>query len=79
EIFRILWAPAVAVAVVLGLVFFQPGLIGPSPYARVLDAKTSLNRVSVTPIQSKKAKVTVIWIEGLDYLPANPDILSDAG
>lgn len=76
--FRAFWAPALAVAVIVCVVFFQPAFRGGIHYADVIEAKTSLQRVSVTPFQSEKSKVTVIWIEGLDYLPANPNILQES-
>ncbi|MDZ4743769.1 MAG: hypothetical protein SGI98_10175 [Verrucomicrobiota bacterium] len=72
------WAPAFAILLVVCSVMLLPEFNHSQRYAKVLDARTSLDKVSVTPIQSKKSGVTVIWIEGLDYLPANPDILKDA-
>ncbi len=78
SVFKHVWAPALAAIVVVSAVLYHPILKHPATYARVLEAKTSLREVSVTPFESKKSHVTVIWIEGLDYLYANPDIVPDA-
>jgi anti-sigma factor RsiW len=44
----------------------------PASYTgKILDVHSSEPGVSATAVQSENEKVPVIWVDGLDYLPAN--------
>ncbi len=43
-----------------------------TPYfAEIVDARTGDPGVSATPVYNAKDNVTVLWLDGLDYLPAS--------
>ncbi len=46
----------------------------PAYNAEILKADSDEPGISVTPIHSDKEKVTVVWVDGLDYLPASYEI-----
>ena len=49
----------------------MPDPVGSGPYnVQVLDAESSDPNVSVSTVQSSEDHVTVLWVEGLDYVPA---------
>jgi hypothetical protein len=43
----------------------------PAYSAEIVKAESTDPDISVTPIHSAQDKVTVLWVDGLDYLPAN--------
>jgi anti-sigma factor RsiW len=40
-------------------------------FAEIVDARTDDPHVSATPVYNAKDNVTVLWLDGLDYLPAS--------
>ncbi len=46
-----------------------------TPYfAEIVDARTDNPHVSATPVYNPKDNVTVLWLDGLDYLPASAQL-----
>lgn len=43
-------------------------------FAEVLESHTGNPQVSVTAFHSEENDLTVVWLDGLDYLPANSEI-----
>ena len=73
----LVWAGA-ACLLIAGLLFknFIPvgggTLADRSPYfATVVDARTFEKAVSATTVYNPRDNVTVLWLDGLDYLPAD--------
>lgn len=73
---RLLWSGTggLAVAALLFFAFVAPALhrLGPPPeyYAQILNATTSDPSISAGAVHSNEENVTVLWIDGLDYVPA---------
>lgn len=73
---RLIWGGlgSLGVAALLFAAFVAPTLhrVGPPPeyYAQILNSRTGDPTISAVSIHSKKEQVTVLWIDGLDYLPA---------
>ena len=69
-------ALSLAVAVVLFIFVIKPApRSNPTPkdlLAQVLDVNTDDPDVTATSFQSKSQKVTVLWLDGLDYIPDEP-------
>ena len=40
-------------------------------FATVVDARTFENNVSASTVYNSRDNVTVLWLDGLDYLPAD--------
>lgn len=55
-----------------GLVFPALRQQGPPPeyYAQILNAQTADSTISAVAMYPKNENVTVLWIDGLDYVPA---------
>jgi hypothetical protein len=73
---RLAWAGALSllVAGVLFKTIILPDVPKPAvdPYfAEIVDVRTFDPNISATPVYDPKDNVTVLWIEGLDYLPAS--------
>jgi hypothetical protein len=49
----------------------RPSVFAHNAMSQILDAHAEEPGVSVTPLQSDSDGVTVLWIDGLDYLPAS--------
>lgn len=57
---------------VLYKAMIQPAAVEPSPYfAQVVDAWPSDPSISATTVYNEKDNVTVLWLSGLEYLPAS--------
>ena len=73
------WAGAVsmlmAAAVYLLAVPKGPGdsVPGSADVAQIMNSKAGDPAVSVSTIHSKDNKLTVLWLDGLDYLPSETD------
>lgn len=73
---RLIWGglTSIGAAAVIFATLVLPSLHRPGPppeyYAQILNAKTSDPAISAVAIHSEKENVTVLWINGLDYLPA---------
>jgi hypothetical protein len=71
------WAGAacllVAAALFKGLIPVGGGSLAERStyYATVVDARTFENTVSASTVYNPKDNVTVLWLDGLDYLPAD--------
>jgi len=64
-----------AIAAMASISILQPvGKPEPGYYAKVLNPKPGSRRISASTFYSKKEKVTVLWLEGLEKVPveANP-------
>ena len=50
-----------------------PPVVIPEPayQAQIVTAESGDPSISVTPVHSDRDKVTVLWVDGLDYLPAS--------
>jgi hypothetical protein len=73
---RLLWGGlgGLAAAAALFVAWVQPALQQPGPppeyYARILKATTSDPAISAVAVHSQQDDVTVLWIDGLDYIPS---------
>lgn len=73
---RLVWGGfgGLAAAAALFLALVRPALQQPGPppeyYAQVLKATTSDPAISAVAVHSQQDGVTVLWIDGLDYVPA---------
>jgi hypothetical protein len=73
---RLVWGGlgGLAAAAVLFFAFVQPVLHQPGPppeyYAQILKASTTDPAISAVAVHSEDDQATVIWIDGLDYVPA---------
>ncbi|MDB6153827.1 MAG: putative transrane anti-sigma factor [Chthoniobacteraceae bacterium] len=73
---RLAWAGALSL-LLAGALFktiILPDVPKPvvDPYfAEIVDVRTFDPNISATPVYNPKDNVTVLWIEGLDYLPAS--------
>ena len=74
------WAGAFCIAMVLALyalVVPKNPVDNPSGneyVAQILEAHTGDPAITATTIHSKDNKLTVLWLDGLDYLPADPGL-----
>ena len=74
---RMAWAGAFCLLVALGLYIFaipsatRQNPLEPKYLARVFEAQASDPSISATAFHSGENNVTVLWLEGLDYLPAD--------
>lgn len=72
---RLVWSGTggLAAAALLFLAFVQPALHhnGPPPeyYAQIFNTTTSDPAISAIAVHSNQENVTVLWIDGLDYVP----------
>ncbi len=73
---RLVWGGfgGLAAAAALFLALVRPALEQPGPppeyYAQVLKSTTSDPAISAVAVHSQQDGVTVLWIDGLDYIPA---------
>lgn len=73
---RLIWGGlgSLGAAALLFVTLVLPSLQRPGPppeyYAQILNAKTGDPSITAVAIHSKKEKVTVLWLDGLDYVPA---------
>jgi len=73
---RMIWGglSSLGVAALLFVTLVMPTLHRPGPppeyYAQILNASTEDSAISAVAIHSKQENVTVLWIDGLDYVPA---------
>ncbi|GEM_PF-354298 len=73
---RLVWGGfgGLAAAAVLFFAFVQPVLNRPGPppeyYAQAFKATTADPTISAVAVHSEADQATVIWIDGLDYVPA---------
>ncbi|XHR26993.1 MAG: anti-sigma factor family protein [Chthoniobacteraceae bacterium] len=73
---RLVWGGfgGLAAAAVLFFAFVQPVLNRPGPppeyYAQIFKATTADPTISAVAVHSEADQATVIWIDGLDYVPA---------
>lgn len=72
---RLVWSGLGGLAAAaLFLAFVQPALRQPGPppeyYAEILKSTTSDPAISAVAVHSEQDNVTVLWIDGLDYVPA---------
>jgi len=73
---RLVWGGmtslGVAALLFAGLVFPTLHRPGPPPeyYAQILNAQTADSTISAVAMYPKNENVTVLWIDGLDYVPA---------
>lgn len=74
-LFRLAWSGAFCLLVALGVftvaVRKEVPETGPAYLARILDARVGDASISATAY-SDQENVTVLWLEGLDYLPGEP-------
>ena len=74
---RMAWAGAFCLLIALGLYFFaipsatRQNPLEPEYLARVLEARAADPSISATAYHSGENNVTVLWLDGLDYLPAD--------
>lgn len=74
---RIAWvgAASLLVALALGQMLIPRGPIenptGGDYVAQVIESSTDDPAISATSFHSKKENVTVLWLDGLDYVPEN--------
>jgi hypothetical protein len=73
------WAGAFCLGMVAAI-YFAVVPKGPVEYssgreyvAQILDAQTGDPAITATTIHSKDNKLTVLWLDGLDYLPSDTD------
>ncbi len=76
-LWRMAWAGGLSL-IIAGVLFYAVVRPGPSPapaakdlLAQVLDANTADPGVTASSFQSKADSVTVLWLDGLDYIPAD--------
>lgn len=73
---RMIWGglSSLGIAALLFATLILPGLNqqGPPPeyYAKIINASTEDPAISAVAVHSEKENVTVLWIDGLDYVPA---------
>lgn len=73
---RMLWGGlgSLGLAAILFLSLVLPSLQHPGPpaeyYAQILKTQTSDPTISAVAIHSNEENVTILWIDGLDYVPA---------
>ena len=73
---RLIWGglSSLGIAALLFVTLVLPTLNRPGPppeyYAQILNASTGDPTISAVAVHSKKENVTVLWIDGLDYVPA---------
>ena len=76
---RLVWAGAVCL-LIAGVMFKTMIPTGPTagevdPYfAQVVESWTSEPGVSASTVYNKKDNVTVLWLDGLDYIPASYEL-----
>ena len=76
-LWRMAWAGGLSL-IIAAVLFYAVVRPGPSPapaakdlLAQVLDANTTDPGVTASSFQSKADSVTVLWLDGLDYIPAD--------
>jgi anti-sigma factor RsiW len=70
---RLAWAGAFCLLISFGLfkALIPTGHVEPSKYfAQVVEAWPSDPSISATTVYSPEDNVTVVWLDGLDYIPA---------
>jgi len=73
---RLIWAGTFCMAMVAGLFFFAvpKGAVenpsGNEYVAQITNARTDDPSITATTFHTKDNKLTVLWLDGLDYLPA---------
>ena len=73
---RLIWGgvSSLGVAALLFALLVLPALHHPGPppeyYAKILNASTEDPAISAVAVHSNKENVTVLWIDGFDYVPA---------
>lgn len=76
-LFRTLWAPAFSIGLAVVLFLVHAGQFSAPRFAVVEDLGVGVNGASATAFDSAEAGVTVIWLDGLDYIPANDTMAPD--
>jgi hypothetical protein len=76
---KLAWAGAFCMTMV-SVIYFVAVPKGPVEYpsgseyvAQILDTQTGDPTITATTIHSKDNKLTVLWLDGLDYLPSDTD------
>ncbi len=46
----------------------------PAYYAQIIETQTADPNISATVLHSEQDNVTVLWLDGMDYLPASYDL-----
>lgn len=49
----------------------QSGMSGPPYFAEIVDVRASEPGIWATPVYNPRDNISVVWIDGLDYLPAS--------
>ena len=76
---RLAWAGAFCLLVAFGLfnatIPTGAGAGEKSPYfAQVIESWPGADTISATTVYNSRDNVTVLWLEGLDYLPGSPQL-----
>ena len=77
---RMAWMGACCLALAAGLYFAtvpqtkQQAAAGQEYVARILHTQTGSPGISATAYHDNDQNVTVLWLDGLDYIPASKDI-----
>ncbi len=71
RLLRLLGAGAVCtgIAAMVSVAILEPPTPSGGYFAEILNPKPGSSRISARPTYSKKAKVTVLWLDGLERVP----------
>lgn len=76
---QVAWAGAflLMLSIVVSQTWWKPGpppaaiTVSPAYTAQILSVRSADPMISATPLHSDKENVTVLWLDGLEYLPAS--------